>query len=404
MPAELETPAASPAPSPAAAAAPAPAPAAAATAPKGTDSLMADMDAVINPKAPEPPPAPPTPKGKTTPPRNDQGKFTPAPAKSPEDAPGKDKDPVALRKRLTELETETKQLREQRQTEIGSLQAKIAEMEKRKFLTPEQEKQQADREKRLAQLESEAYAQDYSKSPEFETKFKGAWNKKYAEAARAVQSLTVQTEDERTRPATVADWQRVLNAPSGLEARRIAKELFGEDTDARQEVLDHRNALKGIEDQANLEIENRRNTWNQTKSQWETQQKGMAEQWQTHRNVFDQAIKEKYPEFFGDDPAHPELTEQLTKGLAFVDDSLKNAEALPPDQHAMRSSLIRMWAGAFPRLVAQIRVLKSESEAKDAELAKYRKSDPGGGGDIGGGGEKQKGKGTDDLAAEFANV
>jgi hypothetical protein len=362
---------------------------------------MADMDSVINP--PAAPAAPPKPAvGKPTPPRNDQGKFTPAPAKPPEDASGKDKDPVALRKRLNELETETKQLREQRQTEMSALQSKIAEYEKRKFLTPDQEKQQADREKRLAQLEAEAYAQDFRKSPEFAAEYEAAWNKRYAEAAREIPSLTVKNaDDETTRPATVADWQRVLNAPNRLEAGRIAKLLFGEDADA---VIDHRNALKGIEDRANLAIESKRNAWNQTKAQWEAQQKGMAEQWQSHRNVFDQAIKEKYPEYFGDDPAHPELTDQLTKGLAFVDESLKNAEALPPDQHAMRSSLIRMWAGAFPRLMAQIRVLKSESEAKDAELAKYRKSDPGSGGDIGGGGEKTKGKGTDDLAAEFANV
>ena len=367
---------------------------------------MADMDSVINPKLPEVPKPVSTspsakPSDKTTPPRNDQGKFTPAPKgdKPPEGEPTKD--PVALRKRLTELETETKQLREQRQTEISSLQSKIAEMEKRKYLTSEQEQQQQRREQRLAQLEAETYAQDYSKSPEFETKYKAAWNKRYAEVAEEVKILSAKTEDGETRQATLADWQKVLNAPNRTEARRLARDIFGDDADA---IIEHRNALKGIEDQANTEIDTRRKNWNDEKNKWEAQQQGVTQEWQHARSTFDQAIAEKYPEYFGPDPAHPEFAEALNKGLAFVDTSLQQAATLPPQEHAARVSLIRMWAGAFPRLVAQVKDMQTQLTAKDAEIAKYRKSDPGGGGDIGGGSGGAKSKGTDDLAAEFANV
>jgi hypothetical protein len=179
----------------------------------------------------------------------------------------------------------------------------------------------------------------------------------------------------------------------------MAREFFGEDADA---VIDHRNALKKIEEEGSSEIATRRQRYAEERNKTMAQFQAEGQQFQTVHQQMTEAIIAKYPQFFGQEGATKEEKEALQKGMDFVDSSIKNGEALKPEERAQKAALLRLWAASFPRLVEQIKSLKAQIEARDADLKKYRKSDPGSGGDSGSSSSgKPAPKGTDALAMQM---
>jgi hypothetical protein len=371
----------------------------------GSALLESQMDALKPESAPPPetsapeagkapPPAPPKPE--KTPPVT---KSKPAPAEKALDWKTA---PAEFRTAHEKLLKTYEQTKSEKEAETGRLQSRLAELDKRKFLTPEQEAEYAKKEQRLQSLESDLYSRDYRESPEFKVKYETPWKNKYGQALEEVKGLTVtfkENDEDRTRPATKADFDRVLGAPTLTVARRMAKELFGDDADV---ALQYRAELNQIEENGNKAVSEKSVTFQETRKQMLDRMQNDGKTFEAARNQYDQAIVQKYPEFFGDDGTNAEVTAALKQGGEFVDNAVNGANNMPLEERAKMTSLIRRWAVSWPRDQVIIKQLRADIASKEEELKKYRKSDPGSGGE-GGGTPPPEGapKGSDAMAAEI---
>jgi len=370
-------------PTPTAAAPAAPTPPA---QPSSTQSLISEMENLRNPE-PE----------KTEPPKTDaQPKTDPKLAAV---TPVKEKDPVSLRKKLAEIEQEYNGFKLTATQEREKLAAKIAEFEKRKYLTPEQEQQQKAMESRLKQVESEFYARDYKESPEFKEFFEKRWQDQYKTAVDGVSTITIVDDNGDTRAANRADFEKVRNAPNGVELRRAAKQIFGEDADF---VIDQVSQLLVIQDSAKKELETRKAEYDsRMKAQVETRQKS-SEIFDTVQTDTDKKMREKWPQYFGEDPEDKESNEALKRGADFISTSLEGRGKLSSEDVATRSAIIKNWAASFPRLVHKLEKSDAEIKALKETISKLRGSDPGSiDGGSGEGVAVTKGGGINELIAQF---
>ncbi len=392
------------------------APAAAETAPEtppskgGTASLMSEMDSMMGggepAKEPEKPAEPKEPKASekpapakpATPPKDESGKFV---AKA---EPAKEKDPVQLRKRLAEVESDLTKTRAEKESTVGELQRKMAELEKRPFLTKEQQEKYNALEDRSKQLEAQLYARSYSESPEYKEKYQKRWQARYESAVREVGRLQVKRTDENgeesTRLATQADFERV-RALRGSEAAQLdeAESIFGNRASL---VVKYCNELDSIEQQAQEDVATRRAKYDEEMAQRGHQSQKFVETVQQAASATESQLAEKYPEWFGksDDP---EIEAAMKKGLGFVDSTSAEADKLDPAERGSRVATIRLLAGAFPRNALRIKRLEKQLEDANAKVSKLQGTDPGEGGDGGAAEKKSDGPvGTAGLAAEFA--
>lgn len=308
-----------------------------------------------------------------------------SPEKQVKGEPEKAKQPEAetnfakLRKKVADIEAEYAGYKNTAAEEQEKLKRQISVLETRKVLTPELEKRLEDMQKRLEQSEAQLYAFDYSQSPEYKDKYASKWEKRSRQAATDVAAMQVVTgKDEESgketyRQATVADWQRVYSAASTPEAWRVARELFG---DQATIAMEHRNALKSIEEQAGEEVESKRKNFDaERKRQGETFNKFK----ETHDKVsgeYDGELVKKYGSLFTGDPARPEEAKMVESGTKFVDEAL-NANNLSVEEHARRAAVLRRWAISFPLMNDRVNFLQGKIKSLEEELSKFRKSDPG---------------------------
>ena len=332
------------------------------------------------PKPPEKPPEKPAdkPKGQEKQPEKPLAK----PPEKPPDKKQPERDTPALRQRLAEIEAEFNGYRQTEGTEKAKLLAKIVEYEKRRYLTPEQEKAYDAAVRRATDLEARLHAMDYRESQEFKDKFLAKWQKVSNQAMADVRAMVVymknaETGEDTTRPATVADWQRVMSAASKPEAHRIARELFRDDA---QILLDHRNSLLSLEEEANSEVESRRTNYSTTRDAQNKKRQAEIEAYNKAMVDASHELIEKYPGYFKKDDAKPDEAKWLDEGDQFLQTALANAMEISPER-AQRMAIIYQWARAFPLLVRRIQHLQTQLESKDGELSKVRATDPGAGGD-----------------------
>lgn len=368
--------------------------------PLGSANLVAEMDKMLSSPEPEQPDKPAAEEKPAEPAVAVKEEKKPEVKVEPKKVePIKEKDPVQLRKRLAEIEEKYKGLEQTSTNEKRELAEKISAFEKRKYLTPEQEQQQIALQKKLESTEAELYSRDYKESPEFKEKFEKKWQTAYAAAIEEVGSIAVIDENGNERAATRADFDKVRNAPNGLERRRMAKALFGEDAGV---VIDHLNNLNSIQTAANEEISTRRLEFDHKRQEYSERMKQEGGRYQQVMQDTATQLVQKYPEFFGEDKENPEINAQLKSGFEFVDKALSDNGSIPVEDKATRASIIRHWAAAFPRLITTVK----SKDAKIAELEKtitdLRGSDPGSGGDGGVAPAKTaEAKGIDALVAEF---
>ena len=390
------------------------------------DQMVAEMNAASSAPAaaaaptPEPTPsatpapapaaapaAPPAQKATSTPPPAPKATATAKPAA----APAKPAEPVldwktapkqfkeaheALKSRFETTERELK-------GKLFTTEQSMKQLEAKKFLTPEQEARYAQLEAKQQQLEAELYARDYREAPEFKAKYQAKADRIFQTVQNELKGIQV-TENDQQRPATLADFAKVRAlGDSQVEQRRTAKAIFGDDADV---VLTLARDLKAIEDAANEEIEAKRSGFQSERQQRE--QKTQAEM-QTGQKVFgeyDKLLVEKFPQYFAPIEGNDEFNTALQQGVAFVDSNTAQFNAKTPEQRAQASALMRRWASAWPAN----QILLKQHTAKIAELEatvlKLQGSDPGAGGEAGGGmqaGGEEPG-GTDAMSAEIAKL
>lgn len=370
------------------------------------DNLMADLDSPApggEPPAGSPPPEPPKPPegakpppaakppekpaaGKTPPKAPDKAApkappaapAKPGPAKPPEAPLNWDSAPKQFKAAHEALKTEFTRVQTDLQGKLNTVEGQLREMGQRRFLTPDDEAKYGALEKRQQELEAILYSQDYQQSPEFKEKYEKPAQRIFATVTKELKGMTVKYKDgeeDKTRAATMEDFGRIRALSDNPAAqRRLAKEMFGEDADI---IMNHVRKLDDITEQANAEIESKRTGWaTEQKKLVEQSQKTFAESRQVYLGT-DQALVNKFPHYFAEDPANPEWNNALKEGLAYVDTNSAQFNAKTPAEKAKTSAIIRRWAASWPANQILIKQLKAQLEAKETELAQYRKSDPG---------------------------
>jgi tryptophan 2,3-dioxygenase len=267
----------------------------------------------------------------------------------------------------------------------SDVQRKLADLEKKRFWTPEDEAKYASLERRGKDIEAELYARDFEASPQYKAEFTEKWNEAYTDAVNAVVSMevTVRGDDgeEKTRSATKRDFESIRALAGDPSAqRKLAKQLFGEDADI---VLGHTRALVGIEKDAAKAVTKKRTEYESNLKTYLENSQNVSRAQRQASEAAEQDLIKTHPQFFGDNPNDPKENEALKRGLEFVDNSYsREATAkMNPMQLAERATVLRYMAGAFPRLCATIKRLQADNTSKDDELKKYRGADPGALGD-----------------------
>lgn len=377
----------------------------------GIDSFMSDFsDEAVSETAPAAPAKPAeAPKTEAKPPAaKPEAKAPEKPAEKPPEKkaePAKEqpkKEPNdQLRARLESTLAENKKLRE---VEIANLQKENKELQAKRFVTPEMEKEIEENKAEITRLKTAVAESAYERSDEYKQKFYDPYVQTRDSAIALVEQLSIPTLDEEgkvvsTRKATREDWNRVARADVSEQAE-IAQKLFGANA---LRVLSKIESLERIQADSQRAIAQHREGF-EAKHKEATQRSVQEHQTITkYREESRQEIVDKFPQFFGEDANDPDAIEALKKGFELVD-SADNADRMPPADRAALAEVIRHRAAWFTRGHREIQQKDAKIKSLEEELSKYRASDPGSGKEKPGEVEKKSefpGSGLESLAAEF---
>lgn len=227
-------------------------------------------------------------------------------------------------------------------------------------------------EKRNKELEEEISYRDYTKSAEFESKFKKPFETKLARVYQDIKSFVARDAEGNERQATQEDFDRVLEAPQS-DARRIAKEVFG-DEDFR-EVLQYRRELNELQQNADSEAKGWREKAKERQERTASEQRQQMEQARGLFQQTHQAYVEKYPDWFKDVDGDEEINNAMRTGFESVDKS--QDASLPAEQRIDLLAAARLKAAVFGRHVITIKRLKAKLAEAETALKDYHKSEPG---------------------------
>lgn len=362
-PAAPKSPAASPAPSPAAAS-PAPAPpakagAGASDAPDPFDDLDAKYNLkrhIEEPKPPEPPKPPEAPAPGV---KKDATPAAPSPG------------PKQLREEYEKTKGELKAKSEQ----ITALEARIADAEAKGKETATLAERLAAREKEFEALQVELRAVKGEMSPEFKAQYEKPFMKAAALAEREVNQLQVLDPDTQ-EPVRKASFDRDFTLIYGLdrlEAKKQALKLFGDEAGI---VMEHYTALHRLDDLKRDAEQEERASWKSKEEQRTAQEAQQREAVNAMWAKVNTDIKNKHPEWYGEDPKDQERNDVLKEGYALVD-SRHNNKALTVQQRVVLDAQIRNRAAAFGWLNLDRSRLAAKLEEANNTIAELRKSKPG---------------------------
>lgn len=333
--------------------------------------------------APAAKPAPPKPKEPAPEPDLDGEK--PKPAKGTDESAGKEKatetkdageseeaDPTKpfqlahdLRKAYRKLHSSVSE----KDREISELKARLdrapvnnAVLEENKALK-----------KRMETLEEEIRYVDFTKSTEFKEKFERPYQDAYADAVEEVKELRVTLPDGGSRAATSQDLDKILQADT-QDVRALANEMFGE---AAGDVLAARRRLAELNRNANRESKRYREQAAERDRQKAIkaaeEKEGMARMWKQAN----EAIAERYAEYFGHIEGDDEYNKELDAGYATVEKA--HSPDLPIEERMSRLAAVRHRAAAFRAQVLKNRRLSARVEELEGIVKEYENSAPRGG-------------------------
>jgi hypothetical protein len=246
--------------------------------------------------------------------------------------------------------------------------------------------------KRVEDYEKEIRVSRYSSSAEYKEKYQTPIQTKTAKAFKTVQDLTVEIvdpnnpENKTSRPGTKADFQAIYAAPNRSAARKLAKQLFGDDAD---DVIRYRDEINDLVEAADEAAEKYKTQGH------EAEQKTQAERLRENeaRNAMwieaNKAYREnpKIARHFNDDPDDPEFTDLLHKGFEFVDEFFgPNRAKYTVQQQIVADTKIRHRSAAYPAAMHRLKKAEAALTAANETIATLRGSGPGGRGKSAGGG------------------
>lgn len=218
---------------------------------------------------------------------------------------------------------------------------------------------------------------DYTKSEEFQKNYVAKYNRIQTGAAEEFKRLTI-TEGETQRPATEADFKRLMKRDIG-EQFELVKQWFG-DSSAAYRLLTNLNLMDQIQSDAMDARETARQNAEQSKTKAELQTKEEGRLYESQLEARHVELADQFPELFGDTD-NQEASTAFQKGLDFAKRALSERMKMSPAERAEHDALLIQTHAGFRRLAIESKAKDAEVETLKKELARYRKSDPGNAGD-----------------------
>jgi len=212
---------------------------------------------------------------------------------------------------------------------------------------------------------------DYSRSPEFQKKYVTRYNNAKKTAEAEIAQLTV-TDGDNQRAATAQDFDLLLALPLRDQISR-AKAMFG---DAADVFFQHRNLLQNIRREGMEALQTANEEAEQRRTQSDLQSKEEQRVYDTTLDNEQKALASEFPELFGDTD-NQEASTAFQKGLEFSKRILAERSNMTPAERASHDAVLQMTHAGYRRAVVEIKAQSAQIEALEAELAKYRDSDPG---------------------------
>lgn len=230
-------------------------------------------------------------------------------------------------------------------------------------------------EERYKAIDAEMRFIDYEKSSEFKEQFHAPYIKTWQEATSQLRDYRALNADGTERAPTAEDLTAVVRAQSTPEARRIAKEIFGED-DA-QDIVNLR--AKIIEKHRQMEEAKAdfRTKGSERAAQQQREMEEASTQAEAQWNRLNSEAVEKYPEWFKADEGDDKGAELLKEGFELADRAW-DGRGMKPDELLRLRSAMRNRAGAFRYVAHKLETQKSRIAELEAKLAEYEQSEPGG--------------------------
>ncbi len=362
--------------------------------PSGMSRFFEDVTRAANTPEDAPPkdepkteshPAEAKPKSDTKPEAKPQDKATEKKPEAKPDTKPADKAPPTktdgaseLRKRLDEVSKSEKTLKAER----DSLMREKEELSKKRFWSEDDQKRFDELSKETADLRRQIAESAYEKSDEFKKQYVAPYTSRLQNSIEnAKKYFQVSVDDDGgTRAATDADWWKVASASVG-ERAAIAQRIFG--VNAANVIADIRR-LEEIKESADEAIKQHREGYEAREKQTREQEQQQQGQYNQFREMSRKQLAEQYGDYFGDTPEDQELTDAWRKGQEFADMAAERAAKMTMEERAAYAEVARARRAWFDRGNLENKRLKAKVSDWEAELAKYRGSDPGA--------EKEKGK------------
>jgi len=212
---------------------------------------------------------------------------------------------------------------------------------------------------------------DYSRSPDFQKKYIARYDSARKTAEGEIAQLTV-TDGETTRQATAQDFDLLMKLPLRDQIQR-AKSMFG---DAADVFFQHRNTLQNIRREGMEALQSANEEAEQRRTQRELQTKEEQRAYEATLDNEQKALASEFPELFGD-TEDQEASAAFGKGLEFSKRVLASRNGMTPAERASHDAVLQMTHAGYRRAVVELKQRDSKITELEAELAKYRGSDPG---------------------------
>lgn len=265
-----------------------------------------------------------------------------------------------------------------------ALESKIKSLETKPFEQAGDAKKLEALEKQLDELrgestryKSELVKRDYTQSDEYKRDFMDRADAIYTEGVQFATRLQV-IEGETTRQATQADFDRIRTSPPD-QRDEMAEDMFGRKGNA---VVRYVERLEDLRRDAKVALDRHAADYDRSQTERDAMSKKEQQEYDAHYEDALEGIKEhpEFGKFFREDENDPEATEILRSGFSEMQEVLAKAQSLPPEERAAFAAVYRSQAAAFPRAILEITRLEGKLAAVEAELVKYRGTDPGQGG------------------------
>lgn len=268
----------------------------------------------------------------------------------------------------------------------AKLEAEVADLKKSGVDSAAIKQQLAEIEQvraRNTELEGAIALLDARKTEKFQSEYQKPYEKAWQKSMQDLRSL--QVEDAKSgeqRAITPNDLLRVVNISDDVEAREMAKEMFGDDD--YQLVMRKREVIRDLYDKQQEYLDDvAKNGSNTIKQNSEQDQKFLGELQKTWDTVSNELVStERMKPYFAPIDGDEKATQKLEEGYKFVDEAMAKNPRDPKLTAEERAKVVkahaavRHKAAAFTRLTYMIAKERAATKAALERLSQYEETEP----------------------------